>query len=76
MGNFSIAERETNVVGIATFTKASDYKAVTLLGDNPKTVLLHKIQADKLIALKRAKHDASVKVKESTPHVTVTPINK
>lgn len=75
MSNFSIAEKEKNVVGRATFTKASDYKAVVLLGDNPKTVLLHKIQADKLIALKRAKHDPSVKVKEATPHITVTPIN-
>ncbi len=76
MGNFSIAEKGRNVVGTATFTKSSDYKAVTLLGDNPKTVLLHKLQADKLIALKRAKHEPTVKVKESTPHVTVTPLNK
>jgi hypothetical protein len=76
MGNFSIAEKERNGVGRATFSKSSDYKVVTLLGENPKTVLLHKVQADKLIALKRAKHEPSVKVKESTPHVTVTPINK
>ena len=76
MGNFSIAEKERNVVGRATFNKASDYKAVTLLGENTKTVLLHKIQADKLISLKRAKHEPSVKVKETTPHVTVTPLNR
>lgn len=76
MGNFSITEKERNVVGIATFNKASDYKAVVLFGDAPKTVLLHKIQADKLIALKRAKLDEKVKIKEKTPHVTVTPINK
>jgi hypothetical protein len=75
MGNFSIAEKEKNVVGTATFNKVSDYKVVTLLGENPKTVLLHKVQADKLIALKRAKHNPDLKVKESTPHVTVTPIN-
>lgn len=76
MSNFSIAERERNVVGTATFNKISDYKAVTLLGDNPKTVLLHKIHADKLISMKRAKHEPSVKVKEATPHVTVTPLDK
>jgi hypothetical protein len=76
MGNFSIAEKGRNVVGTATFTKSSDYKAITLLGENPKTVLLHKLQADKLIALKRAKHEPNVKVKETTPHVTVTPLNK
>jgi hypothetical protein len=76
MGNFSIAEKTRNGVGRATFNKASDYKVVTLLGENPKTVLLHKVQADKLIALKRAKHEPNIKVKESTPHVTVTPIDK
>lgn len=76
MSNFSIAEKEKNVVGTATFNKASDYKAVTLLGDTPKTVLLHKIHADKLISLKRAKLVTDAKVKETTPNVTVTPLDK
>jgi len=76
MANFSIAEKSKKVVGTATFNKASDYKVVTLTGDNPKTVLLHKIHADKLIALKRATVEKDVKIKETTPHVTVTPINE
>jgi hypothetical protein len=75
MANFSIAQKEKKVVGTATFNKSSDYKVVTLTGDNPKTVLLHKIHADKLIALKRATVEKEVKIKEATPHVTVTPIN-
>tara|TARA_R110000868_G_scaffold384619_1_gene652159 strand:+ start:1043 stop:1273 length:231 start_codon:yes stop_codon:yes gene_type:complete len=76
MANFSIASKAKKVVGTATFDKESDYKVVTLTGDNPKTVLLHKIQADKLISLKRATLEKDVKVKEATPHVTVTPISE
>jgi hypothetical protein len=73
MSNFSIKEEEAKVVGTATFDKVSDYKAVDLDGN---TYLLHKVHADKLIAKGLAKVAKDVKVKEKTPEMTSTVIEK
>ena len=73
MSNFSIKEEEAKVVGTATFDKVSDYKAVDLDGN---IYLLHKVHADKLIAKGLAKVAKDVKVKEKTPEMTSTVIEK
>ena len=73
MSNFSIKEEEVKIVGTATFDKVTDYKAVDLDGN---TYLLHKVHADKLIAKGVAKLVKDVKVKEKTPEMTSTVIDK
>lgn len=73
MSNFSIKEEEVKIVGTATFDKASDYKAVELDGN---IYLLHKVHADKLIAKGVAKVAKDVKVKEKTPEMSSTVIEK
>lgn len=73
MSNFSIKEEEAKIVGTATFDKASDYKAVDLDGN---TYLLHKVHADKLISKGLAKLVKDVKIKEKTPEMTSTVIEK
>jgi len=73
MSNFSIKEEEAKIVGTATFDKASDYKVVELNGNSH---LLHKVHADKLIAKGLAKLVKDVKIKEKTPEMTTTVIEK
>jgi hypothetical protein len=73
MSNFSIKEEEAKIVGTATFDKVTDYKAVDLDGN---TYLLHKVHAEKLIAKGLAKLAKDVKVKEKTPEMTSTVIEK
>ncbi|CAB4136354.1 hypothetical protein UFOVP299_58 [uncultured Caudovirales phage] len=73
MSNFSIKEEEAKIVGTATFDKVSDYKAVDLDGN---TYLLHKVHADKLISKGLAKLVKDVKIKEKTPEMTSTVIEK
>jgi hypothetical protein len=73
MSNFSIKEEEAKIVGTATFDKVSDYKAVDLNGN---TYLLHKVHADKLISKGLAKLAKDVKIKEKTPEMTSTVIEK
>ena len=73
MSNFSIKEEEAKIVGTATFDKVSDYKAVELDGN---TYLLHKVHAEMLIAKGVAKLAKDVKVKEKTPEMTSTVIEK
>lgn len=73
MSNFSIKEEEAKIVGTATFDKVTDYKAVELDGN---TYLLHKVHAEKLIAKGVAKLAKDVKVKEKTPEMTSTVIEK
>jgi hypothetical protein len=73
MSNFSIKEEEAKIVGTATFDKPSDYKAVDLNGN---TYLLHKVHADKLISKGLAKLAKDVKIKEKTPEMTSTVIEK
>jgi len=73
MSNFSIKEEETKIVGTATFDKASDYKVVELNGEQH---LLHKVHADKLISKKLATLVKDVKIKEKTPEMTSTVIEK
>ena len=73
MSNFSIKEEEAKIVGTATFDKVSYYKAVELDGN---TYLLHKVHAEKLIAKGVAKLAKDVKVKEKTPEMTSTVIEK
>lgn len=73
MSNFSIKEEEAKIVGTATFDKVSDYKAVDLNGN---TYLLHKVHADKLISKGLAKLVKDVKIKEKTPEMTSTVIEK
>jgi hypothetical protein len=73
MSNFSIKEEEVKIVGTATFDKVSDYKAVDLNGN---TYLLHKVHADKLISKGLAKLVKDVKIKEKTPEMTSTVIEK
>lgn len=73
MSNFSIKEEEAKIVGTATFDKVSDYKAVVLNGN---AYLLHKVHADKLISKGLAKLVKDVKIKEKTPEMTSTVIEK
>ena len=73
MSNFSIKEEETKIVGTATSDKASDYKVVELNGEQH---LLHKVHADKLISKKLATLVKDVKIKEKTPEMTSTVIEK
>lgn len=75
MSVFNIAEVDSIEVQKATFHKASDYKAVLLTGQaNP--VLLHKIQAEKLIVKKLATAAKDVKVNEEEPSMTTSKIAK
>jgi len=74
MANFSIKEKETKIVGTATFDKASDYKVVELKDGSQH--LLHKVHADKLINKKLATLVKDAKIKEGTPEITTTVIEK
>lgn len=52
---FDIKQKESKEIAKATFEKKEDYKVVTLNNDpQGKERLLHKIQADRLIANKKA----------------------
>ncbi len=52
---FDIKQKESKEVEKATFGKREDYKVITLNSDpQKKERLLHKIQADRLIANKKA----------------------
>lgn len=74
MPSHKIKEQESKQVGTATFNKADDYKAVTLTSDPlSKPRLLHKVHADKLIELGRAKVAKDVKSEAKPVTMTVTP---
>lgn len=76
MPKFNIEEKESEKVAKATFHKEDDYKVVILSNDKfKKPRMLHKIQADKLIELKRATlvKDSSL-VDRDVEHLTETPV--
>jgi len=76
MPNFSIKESEKKVVKEITFNKESDYKVVKLKSTG-KVVLLHSVQADKLISEKKAEVvKGAVEIIEANPVRTVKKVNK
>jgi hypothetical protein len=52
MSKFKIKATEKTVIGKASFGSKEDFKSVKL--NNGRVCLLHKVQADKLIAEKKA----------------------
>lgn len=71
---FEIKEQESQEVAKATFDKETDYKVVYLNNDpTKKPRLLHKIQADRMIANKKATlvKDADLDKREIETVVTV-----
>lgn len=74
MPNFSIKEAESKVVKEVTFHKKTDYKAVKL--KTGEVVLLHHVQAEKLIEAKKATEVKDVKIDEGNELITVTKLDK
>lgn len=74
MPQFDIKAKESKEVAKATFNKASDYKVVTLNSDPRGTPrLLHKIQADRLIAKGKASLVKDAKLETREVETVVTP---
>lgn len=70
---FDIKQKESKVVEKATFEKREDYKVVTLNSDpQKKERLLHKIQADRLIANKKATEVKGSKLETREVETVVT----
>ena len=77
MPQFDIKQEESKEAGRATFEKKEDYKIVTLNNDpQKKERLLHKIQADKLIAIKKATEVKGKKLDTREVETVVTEIKK
>lgn len=78
MPKFKLQQTESKEVARATFDKESDYKVVKLKSDpTGKPRILHKIQADRLIANKKAElvKDASLELGD-VEHLTETKVKK
>jgi len=74
MPKFDIKQKESIEVAKATFDKKEDYKVVTLTNDPlKKERLLHKIQADRLIANKKATEVKGSKLDEREVEAVITP---
>lgn len=72
---FEIKQKESKEVARATFDKKEDYKVVTLNSDAQKRErLLHVIQADRLIANKKATEVKGAKLEAREVETVVTPI--
>lgn len=72
MPAFKIQKKESEQVATATFRKKEDYMVVTLNDDVLKRPrLLHKIQAEKLIKLKRATQVKDAEINEAEPKITI-----
>lgn len=72
---FDIKQKESQEIAKATFDKKDDYKVVTLNNDpTKKERLLHKIQADRLIAKKKATEVKGAKLEEREVETVVTTI--
>ncbi len=80
MPKFKIKAGEKKTVKTVTFNKESDYTAVQLLNKEgkatPKVHLLHNVQAEKLIAEKKAKKVDKPAVEEVTPVVVTKKVEK
>jgi hypothetical protein len=81
MPKFEIAEKDPKealkTAVKATFEKREDYKTVVLVGDKlNKPRMLHKIQADKLIGLKRATEVKEAKLSQREEETVVTVVKK
>ena len=78
MPAFELAEKDTNVVGKATFTKESDYMVVTLKGDSLNTPhLVHVLHGNALIKKGAAeKSKAAIEEREVETVVTKAPKEK
>lgn len=71
---FDIKQKESETVARATFDKKEDYKVVILKSDaQKKPRLLHKLQADRLIANKKAEEVKGAKLEEREVETVVTP---
>ena len=74
---FDIKQEESKEVSKATFDKKEDYKIVTLNNDpQKKERLLHKIQANILIANKKATEVKGKKLETREVETVVTEIKK
>lgn len=74
MPQFDIKQEESKEIAKATFDKKEDYKVVTLNNDPTKTKrLLHVIQADRLIANKKATEVKGSKLETREVETVVTP---
>lgn len=74
MPKFDITQKESKEIAKATFDKKEDYMVVTLNSDaTKKPRLLHKIQAERLIANKKATavKDANLEERDTEAVVTV-----
>lgn len=74
MPQFEIKQKESKEIAKATFDKADDYKVVVLVKDPMKKErLLHVIQADRLIANKKATEVKGAKLNTREVETVVTP---
>lgn len=72
---FDIKQKESKEINKATFGKKEDYKVVVLNNDPMKTErVLHVIQADRLIANKKATEVKNAKLETREVLTTVVPI--
>lgn len=72
---FESKKQETKEVARATFHKKEDYKVVTLNNDPTKRErVLHVLQADRLIANKKATEVKGAKLQEREIEQVITPV--
>lgn len=74
---FDIKQKESKEIAKATFEKKEDYKVVTLNSDpQKKERLLHVIQADRLIANKKATEVKGAKLDVREVETVVTTVKQ
>lgn len=74
---YDLKQAESKEVAKATFDKKEDYKVVVLLNDPMKKErLLHKIQADRLIANKKATEVKGAKLEQREVETVVSVIKE
>lgn len=77
MPAFDIKQKDSKEIAKATFEKKEDYKVVTLNNDpQKKERLLHVIQADRLIANKKATEVKGSKLEVREVEVVVTEVKQ
>jgi hypothetical protein len=77
MPGFDIKQKEPKEIAKATFEKKEDYKVVILNSDvQKKERLLHVIQADRLIANKKATEVKDAKLDTREVETVATPVKQ
>ena len=75
MPQFQVKQKDSKEVAKATFHKKEDYRVVTLNNDPMKRErVLHVMQADRLIANKKATEVKTAKLDEREIEQVITPV--